>query len=125
MEHDFSRIWSGARPLIGTMIGVGMLSLPFVVARVGVLLGLSAMLLAALVSHLVLRLYADLIMIRGGRARFIQVIGRELGHFGTGVAAFAYIGSILGALTAFIIFGGQFLRVILFEFLLIFFEYHH
>lgn len=115
MESDFSRIWGGARPLIGTMIGVGILSLPFAVAQVGILVGFCAVILAALVSYLVLRLFGDLIMIRGGKARFIQVIGRELGHFGTGVAAFAYIGSIFGALTAFIIFGGQFLRVILFD----------
>lgn len=115
MESDFSRIWCASRRQIGTMIGVGMLSLPFAVVRDGLVLGLLELLAAALVSYLVLRLYADLIMIRGGKARFIHVLGRELGHFGTGIASFAYIGATLGALIAFLIFGGQFLRVVLFD----------
>ncbi len=117
MESDLSRIWCASRRLIGTMIGVGMLSLPFAVVRDGLVLGLLELLAAALVSYLVLRLYADLIMIRGGKARFIHVLGRELGHFGTGIASFAYIGATLGALIAFLIFGGQFLRVVLFDIL--------
>ncbi len=99
------------------MIGVGILGLPFVVAQVGVVVGMIELILAALVSYLVLRLYGDLMMVRGGKARFIQVIGRELGHFGTGVAAIAYIAATFGALLAFIIFGGQFLRVVTFSFL--------
>lgn len=117
MESDLSRIWCASRRLIGTMIGVGMLSLPFAVVQDGIVLGLIELTAAALVSYLVMRLYGDLIMVRGGRARFIQVIGRELGHFGTGVASFAFIGATLGALIAFIIFGGQFLRVLLFDIL--------
>lgn len=114
METDSSRIWSAARPLIGTMIGVGILGLPFAVAQVGVVVGTIELVLAALVSYLVLRLYGDLVMLRGGKARFIQVIGRELGHLGTGIAAIAYIGATFGALLAYIIFGGQFLRVVTF-----------
>ncbi len=114
MESDSSRIWSAARPLIGTMIGVGILGLPYAILQVGIGIGILELLLAALISFLVLRLYGDLVMIRGGKARFIQVIGRELGHLGTGIAAFAYIGATFGALLAFIIFGGQFLRVVTF-----------
>ena len=115
MESDFSRIWCASRRQIGTMIGVGMLSLPFAVVRDGLVFGLLELCAAALVSYLVLRLYGDLIMIRGGKARFIHVLGRELGHFGTGIASFAYIGATFGALIAFLIFGGQFLRVVLFD----------
>lgn len=116
MESDSSRIWSATRPLIGTMIGVGILGLPYAVAQVGIVAGSIALALAALLSYLVLRLYGDLVMVRGGKARFIQVIRRELGHFGTGIAAIAYLGSLFGALLAYIIFGGQFLRVLTFSF---------
>lgn len=115
MESDSTRVWSAARPLIGTMIGVGILGLPYAILQVGVLMGILGLILAALMSYLVLRLYGDLVMIRGGKARFIHVIGRELGHFGTGIAAIAYIGATFGALLAFIIFGGQFLRVLTFS----------
>ncbi len=97
------------------MIGVGILGLPYAIAQVGIIVGLIELLLAAFVSYVVLRLYGDLVLVRGGKARFIQVIGNELGHFGTGVAATAYLGSLFGALLAFILFGGQFLRVVLFD----------
>ncbi|MEK7632187.1 MAG: aromatic amino acid transport family protein [Patescibacteria group bacterium] len=117
MDSDSSRIWSAARPLIGTMIGVGILGLPYAILQVGIGIGILELFLAALISYLVLRLYGDLVMIRGGKARFIQVIGRELGHLGTGIAAFAYIGAAFGALLAYIIFGGQFLRVVTFSML--------
>lgn len=116
MESESSRIWGAARPLIGTMIGVGILGLPYAVAQVGIAVGMIELALVALVSYLVLRLYGDLVMLRGGKARFIQVIGRELGHLGTGIAAIAYIGAAFGALLAYIIFGGQFLRVLTFSF---------
>ncbi len=92
-----------------------MLGLPFAVLQVGVVVGAVEMILAALLSYLVLRLYGDLVLMRGGKARFIHVIGRELGHVGTGIASFAYIASIFGALLAYLIFGGQFLRVLLFS----------
>ncbi len=114
MQSDGSRVWCAARPLIGTMIGVGMLGLPFAVVRVGVWFGMVELVLAALVCYLVLRLYGELIVLRGGKARFIQVIDKELGHFGTGVASIAYIGATFGALLAFLLFGGQFLRTVTF-----------
>ncbi len=115
MKSDESRVWSATRPLIGTMIGVGILGLPYAVLQVGIVAGMIELFLAALVSYVVLRLYGDLVLVRGGKARFIHVIGNELGHFGTAIAGIAYVGSLLGALVAYIIFGGQFLRVVTFD----------
>ncbi|MFA6017856.1 MAG: aromatic amino acid transport family protein [Patescibacteria group bacterium] len=106
-----------SRVIIGTTVGVGMLSLPFVVAQVGFSLGAALLFVVALLSTILLTLYADLVLVRGGKARFIQVVGRELGHFGTFIAATAYIASIYGALLAYCIFGGQFLRIVTFSFL--------
>lgn len=117
MSSDFSRVWAGARPLLGTMIGVGILGLPFAVLQVGVVPGIGIFALVATLNYLILRLYGDLVLMRGGKARFIHVMGRELGHVGTGIASFAYIASIFGALLAYLIFGGQFLRVVLFAWL--------
>lgn len=105
------------RVLMGTMIGVGMLALPYAVAQVGFVLGMLALVLVGALSAVVLELYADLVLVRGGKARFIHVIGRELGIFGTGVAAVAFIGSAYGALVAYCLFGGQFLRVVTFSFM--------
>lgn len=106
-----------SRAIIGTTIGVGMLSLPFVVAQVGFGIGALLLFVVALLSTILLTLYADLVLVRGGKARFIQVVGRELGHFGTFIAATTYIASIYGALLAYCIFGGQFLRIVTFSFI--------
>jgi len=105
-----------SRAIIGTTVGVGMLSLPFVVAQIGFGLGIALLFVVAALSTILLTLYADLVLVRGGKARFIQVVGRELGHFGTFIAATAYIASIYGALLAYCIFGGQFLRIVTFSF---------
>lgn len=104
------------RAMIGTMIGVGMLALPYAVAQVGFVLGMTALVLVAVVSAIVLELYADLVLARGGKARFIHVVGRELGSFGTWIAGVSFIGSTYGALLAYCLFGGQFLRVVTFSF---------
>ena len=117
MATSFSLVSRASRATIGTMIGVGMLALPFAVAQVGFFLGVLALVVTALIMGVVLELYADLVLARGGKARFIHVVSRELGHFGTFVATVAYIGSIYGALMAYCIFGGQFLRTVLFFFL--------
>lgn len=103
------------RMMIGTMIGVGILALPYAVAQVGFVLGVLALGVVGVLSALVLEIYADLVLARGGKARFIHVVGRELGPFGTFVASASFIGGIYGALLAYGIFGGQFLRTLTFS----------
>jgi tyrosine-specific transport protein len=103
------------RAMVGTMIGVGMLSLPYAVAQVGFVLGIIALVFVGVLSAIVLELYADLVLARGGKARFIHVVGRELGVFGTWVAGASFIGGIYGALLAYCISGGQLLRVVTFS----------
>ncbi|MEK9155535.1 MAG: aromatic amino acid transport family protein [Patescibacteria group bacterium] len=117
MSTESSLMWRGARPLVGTMIGVGILSLPFAVSQVGFVLGIGLLLAIGVVNVFILCLYADLVLVRAGKARFIHVIGRELGHFGTFVASTAYIGATYGALIAYLLFGGQFLRAIFYQWL--------
>ncbi len=102
------------RAMIGTMIGVGMLALPYAVSRVGFVLGIAVLLMVGVLSAIVLELYADLVLARGGKARFIHVVGRELGTFGTFVAGGAFVGSAYGALLAYCISGGQLLRTAMF-----------
>jgi tyrosine-specific transport protein len=116
MSTEMLRESRASRAIVGTMIGVGMLALPFVIARVGLVLGVVALMVIAVIMGVVLELYADLVIVRGGKARFIHVVGKELGHAGTFLVSTAYIGSIYGALMAYGIFGGQFLRTVTFSF---------
>ena len=99
-----------ARPLIGTMIGVGLFGLPFAVMQLGFGLGMAVFAIVAMLTGTLALLYADLVLVRGGKARFIHVVQRELGPFGTFVAGAAFLGGSYGALLAYCLFGGQFLR---------------
>jgi tyrosine-specific transport protein len=115
MSHISAGNARAIRVMVGTMIGVGMLALPYAVAQVGFVLGIAALVLVGVLSAIVLELYADLVLARGGKARFIHVVGRELGSFGTWVASASFIGSMYGALLAYCISGGMLLRVAIFS----------
>lgn len=115
MESQLSQVWRGARPMVGTMIGVGILSLPFAVAQIGFFFGILELCVAALVSYTVCRLYGELILLRAGKPRFIHVMNRELGPFGVCVSTIAYFSALYGGLIGFLLFGGQFLRILLFS----------
>lgn len=115
MESQLSQVWRGARPMVGTMIGVGILSLPFAVAQIGFFFGILELVVAAFVSYTVSRLYGELIMLRAGKPRFIHVMNRELGPFGVCASTIAYFFALYGGLIGFLLFGGQFLRVLLFS----------
>lgn len=115
MESQTSLIRRAARPLIGTMIGVGLFGLPFAVMQLGFGLGMAVFAIVAMLTGTVALLYADLVLVRGGKARFIHVVQRELGHFGTFVAGFSFLGGAYGALLAYCLFGGQFLRAFVWD----------
>lgn len=104
-----------ARPLIGTMIGVGLFGLPFAIMQLGFGLGMAVFAIVATLTGTVALLYADLVLVRGGKARFIHVVQHELGPFGTFVAGFAFLGGSYGALLAYCLFGGQFLRAFIWD----------
>jgi len=103
------------RPLIGTMIGVGLFGLPFAITQLGFGLGMAVFAIVAMLTGTLALLYADLVMVRGGKSRFIHVVQRELGPFGTFVAGSSFLGGIYGALLAYCLFGGQFLRAFIWD----------
>ena len=113
MEAGRLHLWRGMRPLIGTMIGVGMFGLPYAFAQAGYPLALAELLLIAGMNLVVLLMYSDLAIAREGHARFVGVIGEQLGPFGRVVAAFSFFASMWGALTAYVIAGGSFAHVLL------------
>ena len=108
MEDRKKLLWQGARPLIGTAVGVGIFGLPFVFSQAGYLIGGLEMIGIALLSLLTFYLYSDLLAINKGHVRFVAVISNQLGAFGRAMAALGFFGSLWGAMLAYIIVGGQF-----------------
>lgn len=101
-------VWQGARPLIGTVIGVGIFALPYAFSRAGFGIGLIELILVGSLNLVALFLYADLVLARPGHDRFTAIVGRDLGFFGTILASLFYFGSHLGALIAYVLVGGTF-----------------
>jgi amino acid permease len=99
--------------LIGTIVGAGVLGIPYVVAKSGFLYG--AILIIALgLAFLILNLFVGEIVLRTKEQH--QLTGymeKYLGKWGKRFMAFSMIFGIYGALTAYLIGEGQTLKTIL------------
>lgn len=113
MEDRQKVLWQGARPLIGTVVGVGIFGLPYVFSQAGYVFGLIELVIIAALSLLTYFIYADLLAVNKGHVRFVAVVSNQLGPLGRAIATTAFYGSLWGAMLAYIIIGGQFLSNVL------------
>lgn len=113
MEEQNGRLWAGVRTLIGTMVGVGIFALPSVFASAGYFPSLLEMVFICGLNLVMLYLYADLILVRGGHGRFQGVVGRDLGVVGKWLAFFAFYASHFFVMVAYILVGGTFAHTVL------------
>lgn len=98
--------------LIGTIVGAGAFGLPFVMAQAGFVAGvfyLAVLTLVVLLSHLA---YGEVVLRTHGVHRLVGYAAKYLGHrakiFTTAITLFEYYGALL----AYTILGGEFLRII-------------
>ena len=101
-----------ATTLIGTIIGAGILALPYVIAKAGFLYGLLAMVLMGIV-FLYLNLFIGEIVLRTKKQ--YQLTGyaeKYLGVWGKKCMTFSFIFGMYGALIAYIIGEGEALHTI-------------
>jgi tyrosine-specific transport protein len=117
MEDRRVAIWQGARPLIGTVVGVGIFGLPYVFAQAGYVYGAVQLVLVAALALLTYFIFSDLLAINKGHVRFVAVVGNQLGPFGRAMAAVAFFGTLWGAMLAYMIVGGQFAATVFRPFL--------
>jgi tyrosine-specific transport protein len=99
--------------LIGTIIGVGIFGVPYVVAQSGVAIGLihfAVLTLAVLLVHL---WFGELTLRTNAHHRIVGYAERYLGPWGKRLAALAGIGGVYGALLAYLIVSGSFLHQLL------------
>jgi tyrosine-specific transport protein len=109
MEERIRILWQGARPLIGTVVGVGIFGLPYVFSQAGFIVGTLELIFIASLTLLVFYVYSDLLSIEKSRLPFVSVIGNHLGPLGKLFAAVSFLGALWGALLAYILVGGEFL----------------
>ncbi|MBI2666785.1 amino acid permease [Candidatus Woesearchaeota archaeon] len=104
--------WMAATTLIGTIIGAGILALPYVLAKAGFLYGLIALIIFGII-FLYLNLFIGEIVLRTKKQ--YQLTGyaeKYLGVWGKRLMTFSFIFGIYGALIAYTIGEGQALHAI-------------
>ena len=106
------KLWMAITTLIGTIVGAGILGIPYVVAKAGFVVGLIFIILLGL-AFLYLNLFTGEIVLRTKEQH--QLTGyaeKYLGRWGKRVMTFTMLFSIYGALTAYLIGEGESLRAI-------------
>lgn len=99
--------------LAGGVIGVGIFGLPAAAARAGMKPFLLEGLAVIAIVWLIQAFFADVAMGTKGRHRIPGYARKYLGKSGQAAAAFSNILNLLGALLAYLIAGGVFLRLLL------------
>lgn len=98
--------------LVGTIIGAGILAIPYVIAKSGFLYGLIIVFLIGL-AFLVLNLYTGEIVLRTkGQHQLTGYCEKYLGRWGKYLMAFSMVFGLYGALIAYLIGEGQALKTI-------------
>jgi tyrosine-specific transport protein len=115
-EHkDFfsrNKLWMASATLMGTVIGAGVLGIPYVIAQSGLLLGIINLLVvgaAQLILHLCL---GEITLRTKGLHQLSGYMEKYLGKLGKHFMAFSMIVGIYGAMTAYIIGEGEIIKTI-------------
>jgi len=95
--------------LIGTIVGVGMFGIPYVIAKSGFLIGLGYLIILGSIVLIIHLLYGEVTLRTLGKHRFPGYVQEYLGRKGKNIVAFTSIFGLTGALLAYIIIGGEFL----------------
>ena len=99
--------------MVGYIIGAGILGLPYVFAKAGFLTGLLTLIILGITAMLI-NLYTGEIALRTkGSHQLTGYANIYLGKFAKYLMLFAMIFSVYGALTAYILKGGEFLSAVL------------
>ncbi len=104
--------WAATSTLIGTIIGVGIFGVPYVVAKSGFLIGLLFLFGLGAITLLLHLLYGEIILRTPGKHRYAGYAEKYLGLWGKRLIAFTSIFIFYGALLAYLIVGGKFLKII-------------
>ncbi len=102
--------------LIGTIVGAGVFGLPFVMARAGFGLGLFYLIGLTGVVILIHLAYGEIVLRTGQAHRLVGYAAKYLGKRAKIIATLITLVEYYGSLLAYIILGGEFLKIILSRF---------
>lgn len=105
--------WQAVAVMIGYIVGVGMFSLPFLVARSGWLVFIIWFVVLGAVQHLVHLIYASVINANPGYHRLPGYVYKYLGYKGMWLAFLAKIFGNYGSILAYLIISSIFLQELL------------
>lgn len=99
--------------LTGTIIGAGIFAIPYVVSKSGIIPGIFYLLLLGFVVLLIHLFFGEIVLRTKEKHRLPGFAQKYLGNWGKSLATFSDFFGTTGALLAYIIIGGDFLRMIL------------
>ena len=103
--------------LVGTIVGAGIFGLPYVTAKVGVGLGIFYLVLLGVVVMLLHLMFGEIALRTKGKHRLIGYASLYLGGWAKKLVTLSTVVGTVGTLLAYMILGGDFLRVALGSFL--------
>jgi amino acid permease len=115
------KFFLSAALLIGTIIGAGIFAIPYVVAKSGIIPGFFYFLILGGVSFLVHLFLGEIVLRTEEKHRLAGYAKQYLGGSGSSIVALSIVLGTILSLVAYIILGGQFLKIF-FSFCLPFFN---
>ena len=104
--------WLAVFSLVGTTIGAGIFSLPYVFAKAGFFMGLAEFIVLVFIVLLVQQILGEITLRTKGHKRLIGLASNYLGRSWRTLAVASVLLGGIGVLLIYIIFGGKFLSLI-------------
>ncbi|MEK7135051.1 MAG: aromatic amino acid transport family protein, partial [Patescibacteria group bacterium] len=104
--------WLAVFSLVGTTIGAGIFSLPYVFAKAGFFIGLAEFLVLVFIVLLVQQILGEITLRTKGHKRLIGLASNYLGQPWEALVTVLVLLGGIGVLLIYIIFGGKFLSLI-------------
>ncbi|MDP2736708.1 MAG: aromatic amino acid transport family protein [bacterium] len=102
--------------LMGTIIGVGLFAMPFVISKAGIIPFFIYMAALVLIQYFLLLLFAEVILSTKEKHRLPGFAGKYIGRQSKKVTFLVEIVGVYGSMLAYIIVGGIFLHQLLFPY---------
>lgn len=112
MKTPSVNFWEAVAVLVGTIIGAGVLGLPFVIAKTGALIGIAMLLILGLASLILNLMFAEVILRTRYRHQLAGYAKKYLGKFAFTLETVSFLVGGFGALTAYLIGEGKILTAL-------------
>jgi len=112
-ENKYSKnFWLAVFSLVGTTIGAGIFSLPYVFAKTGFFIGLVEFIIVVFVVLFIQQTLGEIILRTKDRKRLVGLASVYLGRFWRFLVIMSVLLGGVGVLLIYIVFGGKFLSLI-------------